>query len=239
MNTNNGWKLVPVVPTDEMEVAAENDYEQTGATFPRWKSAYAAMLAAAPAAPGSPASTQPIERDWELSCFYCNGSGHVFVKRQVAELATDVQEFKEDCEGCDGRGFTIAFEDIPGIDAYVKSRRPAPASAQEDAKDEQARGRGDVLEVARETGLRSYLHGVNAMEARMLLQRFVDALSAAAPAAGDALDRDQQRLALWQAIRDITIGNLHDDKLILANLHKAGYVIALAAIAQQSQRKEA
>ncbi|EFF72939.1 hypothetical protein, partial [Achromobacter piechaudii] len=54
-----------------------------------------------------------------------------------------------------------------------------------------------------------------------------------APAAGDALDRDQQRLALWQAIRDITIGNLHDDKLILANLHKAGYVIALAAIAQQ------
>jgi len=73
-----------------------------------------------------PASAQP-ERDWELSCFYCNGSGHVFVKRQVAELATDVQEFKEDCECCDGRGFTIAFEDIPGIEAYVKSRRTAPA----------------------------------------------------------------------------------------------------------------
>ena len=58
-------------------------------------------------------------------------------------------------------------------------------------------------------------------------------LGPCAPAAGDALARDQQRLALWQAIRDITIGNLHDDKLILANLHKAGYVIALAAIAQQ------
>lgn len=57
MNTNNGWQLVPVAPTDEMEVAAENDYEQTGTTFPRWKSAYAAMLAAAPASPGSPAST--------------------------------------------------------------------------------------------------------------------------------------------------------------------------------------
>lgn len=57
-----------------------------------------------------------------------------------------------------------------------------------------------------------------------------------APAAGDALDRDQQRLALWQAIRDITIGNLHDDKLILANLHKAGYVIALAAqVPQQGE----
>ncbi|EJO27563.1 DUF551 domain-containing protein [Achromobacter marplatensis] len=51
MNTNNGWKLAPVEPTDEMEVAAENDYEQTGATFPRWKSAYAAMLAAAPTQP--------------------------------------------------------------------------------------------------------------------------------------------------------------------------------------------
>jgi len=50
---NTEWKLVPVEPTDEMEVAAENDYEQTGATFPRWKSAYAAMLNAAPPAPTS------------------------------------------------------------------------------------------------------------------------------------------------------------------------------------------
>lgn len=51
MSEKNEWKLVPVVPTDDMEAAAEDDYEQTGATFPRWKSAYAAMLAAAPAAP--------------------------------------------------------------------------------------------------------------------------------------------------------------------------------------------
>lgn len=50
---NTEWKLVPVEPTDEMEVAAENDYEQTGATFPRWKSAYAAMMNAAPPAPTS------------------------------------------------------------------------------------------------------------------------------------------------------------------------------------------
>ena len=76
-------------------------------------------------------------------------------------------------------------------------------------------------------------------ENRAALVEFVDELIAArhtAPAAGDALDRDQQRLALWQAIRDITIGNLHDDKLILANLHKAGYVIALAAqVPQQGE----
>lgn len=72
------------------------------------------------------ASAQPA-RDWELDCDHCNGSGHVFVKHQVAELKTDVQEFKEECEECDGRGFTIAFQDIPGIEEYVKACRPAPA----------------------------------------------------------------------------------------------------------------
>jgi hypothetical protein len=80
------------------------------------------------AAPGSPASTQTVERDWELSCDECNGAGHVFVERQVAERKTDVQEFKEECPHCDGRGFTIAFDDIPGIAEYVKSCRPAPAA---------------------------------------------------------------------------------------------------------------
>ncbi|HCW20301.1 MAG TPA: hypothetical protein DHL02_20625, partial [Achromobacter sp.] len=65
------------------------------------------------------------ERDWELSCDECNGSGQVFVKHQVAERKTDVQEFKEECEICEGRGFNIAFEDIPGISEYVKSFRPA------------------------------------------------------------------------------------------------------------------
>ncbi|KAG0926857.1 hypothetical protein G6F32_013064 [Rhizopus arrhizus] len=68
------------------------------------------------------------ERDWELSCDACNGSGHVFVERQVAERKTDVQDFKEECPHCDGRGFTIAFQDIPGIAEYVKSCRPAPAA---------------------------------------------------------------------------------------------------------------
>lgn len=68
------------------------------------------------------------ERDWELSCDACNGSGHVFVERQVAERKTDVQDFKEECPHRDGRGFTIAFQDIPGIAEYVKSCRPAPAA---------------------------------------------------------------------------------------------------------------
>lgn len=70
-------------------------------------------------------------RDWELSCDNCNGSGYVFVERQVAERKTDVQEFKEECECCEGRGFTIAYEDIPGIAKYVKSCRAhsAPGDA--------------------------------------------------------------------------------------------------------------
>ncbi|PPA77671.1 hypothetical protein C4E15_06590 [Achromobacter spanius] len=69
------------------------------------------------------------ERDWELACDQCNGSGHVFVKHQVAERKTDVQEFKEECEACEGRGFNIDFEDIPGIAEYVKSCRPAATVA--------------------------------------------------------------------------------------------------------------
>jgi len=45
-----GWKLVPVEPTDEMEIAAENDYEKAHSHFPNWKQAYRAMLSAAPPA---------------------------------------------------------------------------------------------------------------------------------------------------------------------------------------------
>ena len=67
-------------------------------------------------------------RDWELTCDHCNGSGHIFVERQVAERKTDMQEFKEECEECEGRGFRIAFQDIPGIADYVKWPIPAPST---------------------------------------------------------------------------------------------------------------
>lgn len=67
-------------------------------------------------------------RDWELTCHKCDGSGHVYVKHQVAERQSDVQEFKEECECCEGRGFVFAFQDIPGIEEYVKTCRPAPAA---------------------------------------------------------------------------------------------------------------
>ena len=159
MNTNKDWKMVPVVPTEEMLVALGG----MGWMVQQKPVSYAAMLSAAPEAPplnvtvdpdprgvsvgvylGSScvyngahpilASTQTDARDWELTCDNCNGSGHVFVKHQVAERKTDVQEFKEECECCEGRGFTIAFEDIPGIAEYVKSCRPASTVATEGEK---------------------------------------------------------------------------------------------------------
>ncbi|WP_459694265.1 hypothetical protein, partial [Achromobacter xylosoxidans] len=68
-------------------------------------------------------------RDWELTCHKCDGSGHVYVKHQVAERQSDVQEFKEECECSEGRGFVFAFQDIPGIEEYVKACRPDPAAA--------------------------------------------------------------------------------------------------------------
>ncbi|MFY2659259.1 hypothetical protein ACOTJ6_13015 [Achromobacter xylosoxidans] len=83
----------------------------------------------AAAAPGASTAGNPQPaRDWELTCHKCDGSGHVYVKHQVAERKTDIQEFKEECECCEGRGFVFAFRDIPGIEEYVKACRPAPAA---------------------------------------------------------------------------------------------------------------
>lgn len=127
MNTNNGWKLVPERATKAMQDAWDTApfSEDTDAEF---HGAYAAMIAAAPA------SAQP-ERDWELTCEDCDGDGFLYVERRVGMCVTDVQTFKEDCECCEGRGFTIAFQDIPGIAEYVKSCRPASTVADEGVKD--------------------------------------------------------------------------------------------------------
>jgi hypothetical protein len=51
----------------------------------------------------------------------------------------------------------------------------------------------DLLEIARATGLRGLLHGVNATDAREVLQRFVDALNA--PAADDEFVRIERAVA--------------------------------------------
>ncbi len=99
-----------------------------------------------PAAPGaSTLSDQQPARDWELTCHECDGSGHVYVKHQVAERKTDMQEFKEECECCEGRGFVFAFQDIPGIEEYVKTCRPASAAG--DAQDALPPLNADLIEI--------------------------------------------------------------------------------------------
>ncbi|MBX9850042.1 MAG: hypothetical protein K2X64_12160 [Rhodocyclaceae bacterium] len=58
-----GWKLVPIEPTDDMEVAAENDYENRGETFPNWKNKWRVMLSAAPLPPtAQPAEPHPDDK---------------------------------------------------------------------------------------------------------------------------------------------------------------------------------
>lgn len=249
-----------------------------------------------PAAPGSPDSTQTAERDWELTCDNCNGSGHVFVKHQVAERKTDVQEFKEECECCEGRGFTFAFEDIPGIAEYVRKSRPASTVATEGEKDERSATHGmnlgeRITHVGGRTNAQGYTEFGSPMAVNALIQhvlRDIDwtrqdddgayqaryrlpggqwsswghvvcgvkgheqelrylpgARRPAAPAAGDSLDRLVDHLAgmaysfavrLDQATRGVDGDELEGiARRITANLKAE----MRAAIAQQSQRKEA
>ncbi|KOQ38314.1 hypothetical protein ABW38_22635, partial [Achromobacter xylosoxidans] len=148
-------------------------------TFPRWKSHYAAMLAAAPASPGSSmAGDQQPARDWELTCHECDGSGHVYVKHQVAERKTDIQEFKEECECCEGRGFVFAFQDIPGIEEYVKTCRPAPAA-------------GDALDVDTLANEIRRVDGNHTMGAGALAEALMPLIQKASAA---ALNSDTERL---------------------------------------------
>lgn len=143
-------------------------------------------------------------RDWELCCDDCAGTGFILVKHQVAERKTDVQEFKEECECCEGRGFTIAYEDIPGIAKYVKSCRPAPASAQDDAKDE--RLFDDEAHVLVPIGLLGAACSAidkkrDAPKTLAKLRRYttgdLSSRHVHAPAAGDALDLDRLRRIAW------------------------------------------
>ncbi|WP_429927742.1 hypothetical protein [Achromobacter xylosoxidans] len=131
--------------TTESPITVTVDYDPRGVSVGVWQGSHCIYSGAhpLPAAPGaSTAGNQQPARDWELTCHECDGSGHVYVKHQVAERKTDIQEFKEECECCEGRGFVFAFQDIPGIEEYVKACRPAPAA-------------GDALDAARWRSFRS------------------------------------------------------------------------------------
>lgn len=188
----DGWKLVPIEPTNAMVVEGVNAglKHKDEPYF-----IYAAMLNAAPAAPSVATAGNPQPaRDWELTCHECDGSGHVYVKHQVAERKTDVQEFKEECEGCEGRGFVFAFQDIPGIDEYVKACRPAPAapgvSTVEDAQAVAWMEPGIDVPVTNE-----YRNKTPLRQAKYCVPLYKHA-PVNAPAAGDALDA-----ARWRFVR--------------------------------------
>ncbi|MFY4037918.1 hypothetical protein ACOTJL_19410 [Achromobacter xylosoxidans] len=117
--------------TTESPITVTVDYDPRGVSVGVWQGSHCIYSGAhpLPAAPGaSTAGNQQPARDWELTCHECDGSGHVYVKHQVAERKTDTQEFKEECECCEGRGFVFAFQDIPGIEEYVKTCRPASSA---------------------------------------------------------------------------------------------------------------
>lgn len=217
------------------------------------------------------------DRDWELACDECNGSGHVFVKHQVAERKTDVQEFKEECEACEGRGFNIAFEDIPGIAEYLKSCR-ADAGATGEEQDE--RLFDDEAHVLVPIGLLGAACSAidkkrDAPKTLAKLRRYttgdLSSRHVPAPAAGDALDAARWRAFVGCArIRPLGSAGLEQPYpdhyahmgLEIWTIYGRDYSpkllqqmdeqnergrrwlvmfadVALAAIAQQSQRKEA
>lgn len=167
--------------TTESPITVTVDYDPRGVSVGVWQGSHCIYSGAhpLPAAPGaSTAGNQQPARDWELTCHECDGSGHVYVKHQVAECKTDIQEFKEECECCEGRGFVFAFQDIPGIEEYVKACRPAPAA-------------GDALDVdALANAIRS-IDGKHTMGAGALAEALMPLIQKASPA---ALNGDTERL---------------------------------------------
>lgn len=155
-------------------------------------------------------------RDWELTCHKCDGSGHVYVKHQVAERKTDMQEFKEECECCEGRGFVFAFQDIPGIEEYVKTCRPASSAPGVSTVAQQVKTDGQnvgqiVDDYIQEYELRGEdeegrdgVYSPNETERYMIADaiygllandEFMALMRRPAPAAGDSLDA---HFDLWQ-----------------------------------------
>lgn len=210
---NTEWKLVPVEPTDEMEVAAENDYEQTGATFPRWKSAYAAMLNAAPPAPTShPIPTgatgedeQAAFEDWmERTC----PSGDVEAVQRQWESSSDYADFHAPPAG-----------DVQGVPAEVMAALDRMCTPLD----------------------QSWLKGVTAEADAKCMQTIRDYIlhrPACAPAAGDAqmlefvrevAQQKPEKPDHWSSCSQCERNTSTAEELLQAH----------AAIAQQSQRKEA
>lgn len=158
----------------------------------------------AAAAPGASTAGNPQPaRDWELTCHECDGSGHVYVKHQVAERKTDIQEFKEECECCEGRGFVFAFQDIPGIEEYVKACRTASSAPGVSTVEDASFPAGAIVN-GRTLADRLEAHPFQSdggdlrlcadwVEFRRCFEYLAEWVGRPAPAAGDALDAARYR----------------------------------------------
>ncbi|WP_241122253.1 hypothetical protein [Achromobacter xylosoxidans] len=151
-------------------------------------------------------------RDWELTCHECDGSGHVYVKHQVAERTSDVQEFKEECECCEGRGFVFAFQDIPGIEEYVKACRTDPAAGDAlDARQLIALADAVVVQWQREDKMPQMAWGFREFLVAGM-QAFID--SNRTPHGGDSLVDALARLAYYYAVElESATRNADSDRL--------------------------
>lgn len=133
-----GWKLVPVEPTDDMEAAAEDDYEQTGATFPQWKSAYRAMLAASPATPPQSPDGRTIDKAMvkRLAVQYglidaapAQSAEPVAIWRMVRANLNLIANSFANCKGSAATMQDLAKDCLMKVDAYLDAApQPSPTA---------------------------------------------------------------------------------------------------------------
>lgn len=184
---NHQWKMVPVEPTEEMEAAAVDDYEQSGGTYR--KSGYAAMLDAAPTPPAS----IPVRERYEYALARL-GLTDSPPLRVIFWDALDALEWDT------------------ATDRYVTPHPTPPASAQDDAKDD---GLAEAQRLAQALFQRHFARDDDYVSGRVKWEVLGDLpgvisqidnmvsglVQPAAPAAGDARDEPAPEWAACESRR--------------------------------------
>lgn len=100
----DGHVLLPFEPTDEMEVAAEDAYEESGSPFPNWKAVYRAMRDASLTTQPT-ASPEQAEAPWLVVVLDPSGVERLrtpMTEQQAKEFRAAMTPLKQLwCDGCD------------------------------------------------------------------------------------------------------------------------------------------
>ena len=207
LNIPAGYKLVPIEPTDEMETAAEDDYEQRGETFPDWKAKYRAMLVAAPTPPAA-TQDEPITVTIEpesrgVSVGVWQGSRCIYTGAHAVPVAQgDAQDERSATHGMtlgeriahvggrtNAQGY-IEFGSPMAVNALIQHvLRDIDCTRQDDADAYQARYRVPGGQWS------SWGHVVCGVKGHEQELRYLPGERRPAPAAGDALDAKRYRWA--------------------------------------------